>query len=293
MNFCIYSDVCARTLSLFREAIADEKEEVCFEICSAGGDLFPALGMIDLVRMRGLKSSCRIYGWAASAAAIIALSCGHVTMTSNGSLLVHSVWSPEGEIEDTTRDYINERQLNIINRRDPSFTMKDLVAEQWQDADACKAHGFADEIIAFSTIANPRLEKLVAMARPFNSLQEGKMEKTTVKAECGEERKEEQVQAAEEGEATRPADELADIVEKILQRLEEMDHRIAVLEGEGKKEDDEMDSTDIVASARIHKIWQDHCNVVVATKDLSTSESKQIADLKRARAALNLKNFLK
>ena len=278
MIFGIYSDVTAWTLERFRQELEGVKDEVVFEICSAGGDLFPALGMIDLVRMRGLKSSCNIYGWAASAAGIIALSCDHVRMTSNGSILLHSVWSPDGEIDEKTLDYINSRQLAIIKRRDPTFTMDDLTVETWFDAEACASHGFSDETIKFDALVkNDLVAHLVARAKPTAGR---KSNMATIKAECGEKRNEEEQDVKAE-DVTENAEEkdLADVVEKILERLEQMDHRLGVLEGEGKKEDDENGGVEMVA-ARVSKLWARACG-----NPVPTSKKVKASDIEKMKAA--------
>lgn len=283
LNFCIYSDVGNWTLEQFRREIETESEGVIFEICSAGGDVFSALGMIDLVRMRGLKSECNIYGWAASAAGIIALSCDTVRMTSNGTILLHSVWSPDGEIGGKTLDYINSRQLAIIQRRCPSFTMDDLTDETWFDAKACAERGFSDEIIQFDAIAKDNMiARLVAMARPLFT-KEAKMD--NVKAECGNDKRMEEEKEIKAEDAAPASDDksMEDVVEKILERLEQMDHRLAVLEGEGKKEDDEGSNLEMVA-ARVNTLWARACGNPSPVSRTVDGKEKKVADMKKASA---------
>lgn len=294
MHFRIYSDVTESTLESFQRAIEAEKSEVVFDICSAGGDVFVALGMIDLVRMRGLKSLANVYGWAASAAGLIAASCDRVRMTSNGTILLHSVWCPDGEIADDVRAYINERQLDIIHRRDPYFSMDEINKDNWLDAETCKKRGLADEIFNFMPIT--RGEKLAAFAarlRPFTAYKkEIAMEEKSNVAECGKDNRIEEQKEIQAAEGDGAASELVDVVEKILQRLEELDHRIAVLEGEGKKEDDEMESGDIVA--RINRMWSKHVLNAASTQTPKESiQDKQIKALEKARKTFDLKSYLK
>ena len=296
MHFRIYSDVKESTLEAFQRAIEAEKNEVVFDICSAGGSVFTALGMIDLVRMRGLKSFANVYGWAASAAGLLAVSCDRVRMTSNGTILLHSVWSPDGEIPDDVRAYINARQLDIIHRRDPLFSMDEINKDNWLDAETCKKRGLADEIFNFMPIT--RGEKLVAFAarlRPFTAYKRRlAMEEKNNVAECGKDSRIEEQKEIQAAEGDGAASELVDVVEKILQRLEELDHRIAVLEGEGKKEDDEMESGDIVAHARIHKLWANYvCNAASTQPPKESVQDKQIKALEKARKTFDLKSFLK
>lgn len=285
MIFCIYSDVTNWTLEQFRREIENEAEEVIFEICSAGGNIFYALGMIDLIRMRGIKSRCNIYGWAASAAGILALSCDNVRMTSNGSILLHSVWSPEGEIDEKTRDYINTRQLNVIQRRCPSFSMDDLTEETWYDAKACAERGFSDETVNFDSIAKDNMvSHLVAMARPIYK-REAKMKVEEVKAECGNDKRSEEEKEIKAEDAAPASDDksMEDVVEKILERLEQMDHRLAVLEGEGKKEDDEGSNLEMVA-ARVNTLWARACGSPSPVSRTVDGKEKQVADMKKASA---------
>lgn len=281
LNFCIYSDVTNWTLEQFRREIETESESVIFEICSAGGDVFSALGMIDLVRMRGLKSECNVYGWAASAAGILALSCDNVRMTSNGTILLHSVFNPKGELDKKTIEYVNSRQLAIIQRRCPSFSMDDLKVETWYDAKACAERGFSDEIIKFDAIAKDNMiTRLVAMARPlFNK--EAKMD--NVKAECGTDKRMEEEKEIKAEDASTASDDksMEDVVEKILERLEQMDHRLAVLEGEGKKEDDEGSNLEMVA-ARVNTLWARACGSPSPVSRTVDGKDKQVADMKKA-----------
>lgn len=300
MHFRIYSDVNEWTLEEFHRAIeeAKEKKEVVFDVCSAGGDVFAALGIIDAVRMMGLKSSANVYGWAASAAAIIALSCDRVRMTSNGTILLHSVWCPCGELPEDTRNYINTRQLEIIKRRDPSYSIDELQKDNWIDAQACEKRGFADEIFVFNPITkSEKVAKIAAMARPISFYRKEMVrmaEEKKVVAECVEDKRIEEKKDIQAAEGSGSADELVDVVEKILERIEELDHRLAVLEGEGKKEDDEMESGDIVAHARIHKLWANYvCNAASTQAPKESVQDKQIKALEKARKTFDLKSFLK
>lgn len=107
----------------------------------------------------------------------------------------------------------------------------------------------------------------------------------TIKAECGEKRSEEEQDVKAE-DVTENAEEkdLADVVEKILERLEQMDHRIGVLEGEGKKEDDENGGVEMVA-ARVSKLWARACGNPVPTS--KKAKASDIEKMKAASATVN------
>ena len=306
MRFCIYSDVTSETLALYRELLeaSAPDEAVEIEICSAGGDVFAALAIIDLNAMQRRSTSAVVLGWAASAAALIALSCDHVCMTGNGSMLLHSVWA-DGGIDKETRDYINARQLAVINRRDPSYTLADLDNDVWYDAKECAARHFADDVINDAVAqAAARFAAHIATSHKYKGVAMSETKKPAIKAECGGE-DERKVNAAEGEQGVEEAVEsgdrsLVDVVEKIGERLDEIEHRLAVLEGEGKRADDEDagEAGDVIA-ARINRVYAKLNRM--SAKDTPCApetfkgrkEEKMQASLERSKKLNLMANFVK
>lgn len=298
MRFCIYSDVTSETLALYRELIdgSPAGEEVEIEICSAGGDVFAALGIIDLNTMQKRATRAVILGWAASAAALIALSCDHVTMTGNGSMLLHSVWA-DGGLDDDTKQYINARQLAVINRRDPSYTMEDLSQERWLDAQECADRHFADDVIRNSVaMASARYAAYIAKHCKEEAIMPDVKD---IKAECGSD--DDRKISAAEGDVDEAVEsgekKTVDVLEQIVERLDRIEHRVAVLEGEGKKADDEeaVEAGDVIA-ARINRLYarlaakDTPCAPRCGTKEQAKSDAQ--VSLERSKK-LNLAQYLK
>lgn len=303
MQFEVFGEIEEWTLWSLKEALNQNPSSIEFLICSGGGAIFVALAMIDACVMAGVRMSAKIYGIAASAAATLALACDHVDMTSNGTILLHSAWSPDDGADEGIK-VCNARQLAIIQRRDPAYTMDDLLQETFFDAHACKDHGFCDTIIEDGGVA-----KIVAMlCKKLDITPGGRrmalngVKTASIKAACEDEEK--KVQAAED---VSPSDNgensenktAVDVMEKMLERLEQIEHRLAVLEGEGKKDDDEMEditSGDALA-ARYNKLYAKLAKApipcpapVVATKQSEVSRAK--ASFDRYKQQININDFL-
>jgi phage shock protein A len=122
----------------------------------------------------------------------------------------------------------------------------------------------------------------------------------SIKAACEDEEK--KVQAAEDvspsdsGEENKTA---VDVMEKMLERLEQIEHRLAVLEGEGKKDDDEMEdiTTGDALAARYNKLYAKLAKApipcpspVIATKQSEVSRAK--ASFDKYKQQININDFL-
>lgn len=247
MKFPVFGDICEDMLWALREELSHSSDnEIIFEICSGGGAIFIALAMIDAVRLAGKRMQAKIMGIAASAAATLALACEHVEMTTNGTMLLHSVYNiDDPDVVDDGVHVCNARQLAIIQRRDPAYTLDMLLKETFFDAESCKAHGFCDTIVDGAETA-----RLVALiCSKLNILNDGGTVMATkgvdvkaLKAAC-----EEEIKAADDLTAapeTGENKEAVDIMEEVVKRLEAIEERLAVLEGEGKKADDDLDDVD-------------------------------------------------
>lgn len=127
-------------------------------------------------------------------------------------------------------------------------------------------------------------------------------EKTTVKAEVeapqaeapcmDEEKKDDDVKAADDASAI-------DVMEQVVQRLEAIEHRLDVLEGEGKKADDEgeAESGDQIA-ARLNRLYarltgdtKAEEKPVVATSGKVSKKQRMEASFERSKK-IDLKSFM-
>ncbi len=116
-------------------------------IHSPGGDPFSAFAIHDYIKAKGLKVTSRIWGHAASAAAIIAASTQRVEMGELSHLMIHNAY---GGSSTELLDSLNEKQAQVFAARTgkKEKAIRSLMdAETWMDAATAKAEGFADAII--------------------------------------------------------------------------------------------------------------------------------------------------
>ena len=168
----IFEDITPYTLSKVSNILESVKDgdDLELNIASYGGELLPAISIIDLIQSKHLKTTANIVGFAASAAAILALSCDVVTMSSLGSLMIHSAWS-ESELADSNDPGIrrcNQVQLQIINKRCKAINDKTLKQDHWYSAYDCLELGLIDKIQNDSTIINAFYAKLKSEVLPMD-----------------------------------------------------------------------------------------------------------------------------
>lgn len=224
----LFKDITERTLTQLTKELDRfaTGSELTIQVCSCGGYVFYAFGIIDYLKARKFKTTAEVLGMAASAAALIVLSCDKVRMAEYGSLMIHSAYNGEGFVDEGAIR-ANELQLKIINRRCSEITAETLSKDMWFDAERAKKMGLADEFIT-------NADSIVAICNQYlASIKKGVKAMEEEKKTCSE--VDDKEVKAEEGEAPS----MEDLVSKMLDRLEEIEHRLAVLEGEGKKADDE------------------------------------------------------
>ena len=168
----IFEDISTVTLARVSNLLESVKDgdDLELNIASYGGELLPAISIIDLIQSKHLKTIANIVGFAASAAAILALSCDVVTMSSLGSLMIHSAWS-ESELADSNDPGIrrcNQVQLQIINKRCKAINDKTLKQDHWYNAYDCLELGLIDKIQNDSTIINAFYAKLKSEVLPMD-----------------------------------------------------------------------------------------------------------------------------
>ena len=166
----IFEDITPCTLSKVSNILESIKDgdDLELNIASYGGELLPAISIIDLIQSKHLKTTANIVGFAASAAAILALSCDVVTMSSLGSLMIHSAWSELHEDDDPGIKRCNQVQLQIINKRCKAINDKTLKQDHWYNAYDCLELGLIDKIQNDSTIINAFYAKVRSEVLPMD-----------------------------------------------------------------------------------------------------------------------------
>lgn len=173
----IFEDITPYTLSKISSILenVDNGDDLELNIASYGGEILPTISIIDLIKSKDLKTTANIVGFAASAAAILALSCDVVTMSSLGSLMIHSAWSGEpdgsGKMSDSDDPGIkrcNQVQLQIINKRCKAISDKTLKQDNWYNANECLKLGLIDNIQDNSAIINAFYAKLKSEVLPMD-----------------------------------------------------------------------------------------------------------------------------
>ena len=166
----IFEDITPYTLSKVSSILESVKDgdDLELNIASYGGELLPAISIIDLIQSKHLKTTANIVGFAASAAAILALSCDVVTMSSLGSLMIHSAWSEMSDSDDPGIKRCNQVQLQIINKRCKAINDKTLKQDHWYSAYDCLELGLIDKIQNDSTIINAFYAKLKSEVLPMD-----------------------------------------------------------------------------------------------------------------------------
>ena len=250
----IFDDITEDTLKSLTTELDSEPDgaELTLQVCSAGGFVFCAYGIIDYFERRKFHITAEVFGFAASAAALITVACERVRMAEFSALMLHGAYSGcifDSDKADPGITCANDIQLAIIRRRCPDFDASELERDQWYRPEESVARGFCDEIIN--------------NARDIRALCDAYLAKFSTEVTMDEEKKQPCAEAAEETkkEEVKAEDNVVssdDLIEKIVERLDAIERRIAVLEGEGKKADDiaeEKQSPDDVIMAKRRALY--------------------------------------
>ena len=256
----IFEDITPYTLSKVSSILESVKDGDNLElnIASYGGELLPTISIIDLIKSKNLKTTANIVGFAASAAAILALSCDVVTMSSLGSLMIHSAWSEMSDSDDPGIKRCNQVQLQIINKRCKAISDKTLKQDNWYNANECLKLGLIDNIQDNSAIINAFYAKLKSEVLPMDEKVQEVVENIKELVESGnvspetasdavEELHEDvkvETPVAEEPAVEEPAKDDHDLLEVIEKLTEEvMNLKARVLALEDVKVDETVDET--------------------------------------------------
>ena len=251
----IFEDITPYTLSKVSSILESVKDGDNLElnIASYGGELLPTISIIDLIKSKNLKTTANIVGFAASAAAILALSCDVVTMSSLGSLMIHSAWSEMSDSDNPGIKRCNQVQLQIINKRCKAISDKTLKQDNWYNANECLKLGLIDNIQDNSAIINAFYAKLKSEVLPMDEKVQEVVENIKELVESGDvspetasdvaEELHEDVRVetpvAEEPAVEEPAKDdhdLLEVIEKLTEEVMNLKARVLALEDVGVKE---------------------------------------------------------
>lgn len=250
----IFNDITEDTLKSLTAELDNEPDgaELTLQVCSAGGFVFCAYGIIDYFERRKFHVTAEVFGFAASAAALVTVACERVRMAEFSALMFHGAYSDGTDNADPGIACANDIQLSIIRRRCPDFDASELEKDQWYRPQESVARGFCDEIIN-----NARDIQALCDAYLAKFSVEERMNDDQKKQPCAEavEETTKQDEVKAENDVIVSSDEL---IEKIVERLDAIERRMAVLEGEGKKADDiaeDKQSPDDVIMAKRRELY--------------------------------------
>ena len=233
----------ARSIFEWIDSLQDEST-AALDIISHGGQAFVGTGVaqriIEATTSKGIKFIARVYGICASAAADIALACDSIYMAEGSQIMIHSAWNPFLSPDDDGIMRCNESQLALIHRKLPDYTMEDLNTDRWFNAEQAVEAGLCAGIIKQDDV-NATFKKVAAKYNINGGIDMAIMKKVQAEEKkimdvCGdpeEQKREDETKALDDDIMT------IDVMERIVQRLDEIEKRLGVLEGEGKKADDE------------------------------------------------------
>ena len=301
-NLHFFDGIDTAELESFSRAVAgaESGDVITLDFCNGGGSVFHGIAICDMMtdaRAKGAKFISNIWGYAASAACLVALSADEVYMSPNAALMYHSAWCVDGD-DDPAIPLANSIQQTILSKRIARISSKDFNGEDhWVTASQALELGIIDSIIGNSTSDDDSRDIRVAAQFIYGGRKMAEILKAEAAQEMEEKKDEEKEAKAaecseEEKEAPKAEDGDIDLLEAIVQRLEGIERRLDVLEGEGKKADEEGEPAPS-ASARRKALMQ-KLNAVcapmpsVAVKPVAVAETPD-EEAKRFKATY--KNF--
>ena len=306
-NLHFFDGIDTAELEAFSRAVANASsgDVITLDFCNGGGSVFHGIAMCDMMntaRANGVKFISNIWGYAASAACLVALSADEVYMSENAAIMYHSAWCPFGG-DNPAISVANAAQQKLLAGRISKISEKDFDGDDhWITADAASELGIIDGFIGSKNGADSENVRLAAQYI-FGGLNMKKTEKLNaeveaVKAEapCNEEEKktEDETKALDDDIMT------IDVLEQLAQRLEKIEERLAALEGEGKTADDEgadMGENGDQIAARLNSLYarlsggKADEKPVVATSGKVSKKAKIEASFERSKK-IDLKSFM-
>ena len=172
----VFEDISQKTIEKFSCLLSsiDGGGELVINIASYGGELLPTIAIIDMIRGKHLRTTANIIGFAASAAAILALSCDKVNMTPLGSIMIHSAWREGADSDDPGIQRCNEIQMQILRKRCKCIDSASLQHDTWFDAEQCLKLGLVDGICdnVSNTLKNECYRYVASGKRGYSAMEE-------------------------------------------------------------------------------------------------------------------------
>ena len=305
-NLHFFDGIDTAELEAFSRAVAgaESGDVITLDFCNGGGSVFHGIAICDMMnaaRANGAKFISNIWGYAASAACLVALSADEVYMSPNAAIMYHSAWSPYGG-DNPAISVANAAQQKLLAGRISKISEKDFDGDDhWISADAASELGIIDGFIGSKNGADSENVRLAAqyifggLNMKKNEKLNAEIESPKAEAPCEEEKKNE-----EEPKALDDDIMTIDVLEQLAQRLEKIEERLAALEGEGKTADgeseDAAESGDQIA-ARLNSLYarlsggKADEKPVVATSGKVSKKAKMEASFERSKK-LDLKSFM-
>ena len=309
-NLHFFDGIDTAELEAFSRAVANASsgDVITLDFCNGGGSVFHGIAMCDMMntaRANGVKFISNIWGYAASAACLVALSADEVYMSENAAIMYHSAWCPFGG-DNPAISVANAAQQKLLAGRISKISEKDFEGDDhWISADAASELGIIDGFIGSKNGADSENVRLAAqyifgglnMKMKTEKKVSAEVEAVKAEAPCGEpneEKKDEEPKALDDDIMT------IDVMEQMVQRLEKIEERLAVLEGEGKRADDEgadMGENGDQIAARLNQLYarlsggKADEKPVVATTGKVSKQAKMEASFERSKK-IDLKSFM-
>ena len=311
-NLHFFDGIDTNELEAFSRAVANASsgDVITLDFCNGGGSVFHGIAMCDMMntaRANGVKFISNIWGYAASAACLVALSADEVYMSENAAIMYHSAWCPFGG-DNPAISVANAAQQKLLAGRISKISEKDFEGDDhWISADAASELGIIDGFIGSKNGADSENVRLAAqyifgglnMKMKTEKKVSAEVEAVKAEAPCIEEKKDEE-KKDEEMKAMDDDIMTIDVMERIVQRLDEIEKRLGVLEGEGKKADDEgadMGENGDQIAARLNQLYarlsggKADEKPVVATTGKVSKQAKMEASFERSKK-IDLKSFM-
>ena len=304
-NLHFFDGIDTAELEAFSRAVANASsgDVITLDFCNGGGSVFHGIAMCDMMnaaRANGVKFISNVWGYAASAACLVALSADEVYMSENAAIMYHSAWSPFGG-DNPAISVANAAQQKLLAGRISKISEKDFEGDDhWISADAASELGIIDGFIGSKNGADSENVRLAAqyIFGGLNMKKEkvnAEVEAVKAEAPCMEEKKDEN----EEPKALDDDIMTIDVLEQLAQRLEKIEERLSALEG--KKADDEgasdgAENGDQIA-ARLNNLYarlsggKADEKPVVATTGKVSKKAKMEASFERSKK-IDLKSFV-
>lgn len=228
---------------------AQAGDTVTIDLCNGGGSVFHGIAICDrmaVAQSNGIKFVANVWGFSASAACLVALSCDEINMSPNSALMYHSAWNFDGTVDEGI-EIANLGQKTLLSKRIGKISSDDFNGEDhWVTATQALEAGIIDSIIGNATSSESSQDLRIAARYIFGGMDMQELKKAKAEEQMmpqEEEKKapvEEQKAPEAEGECGEenkddPKAEDLDILEMIANRLEDIEKRLSVLEGAGNK----------------------------------------------------------